>query len=449
MTRTASPAGRRRGKPPKPAAQNLDHDRFVARGVFHSSRVRITHARGTVCWDADGRRYLDFAAGIGALNVGHCHPKVVAAIRAQADKLLHLCYHVALYDGYAELCRKLCELAPGDFPKKAVLFNSGAEAVENAVKIARRATGRSAVVSFAGSFHGRTALTMTLTGKERPYRLGFGPVAPEIYHASYPYAYRLPSGVPADRAGAYALERLDELFRASVDPARTAAIIVEPVQGEGGFIVPPPDFLPALRALCDRHGIVLILDEIQTGFGRTGKLFACEHFGVTPDLMTVAKSLAAGLPLSGVVGKAELLDAPEPGGLGGTYGGNPVACAAALAALEVIEGEDLSARARRIGELIGRRFAAWQARCPFIGEARGLGAMRAIELVADRGTRRPLAPERVAAILGACAGKGLLLIKAGIHGNVLRLLPPLTASDAEIEEGLAILESVLLGEEWK
>ncbi|MBI2069664.1 MAG: 4-aminobutyrate--2-oxoglutarate transaminase [Elusimicrobia bacterium] len=417
----------------------------VSRALYHYTRIFADRAKGAVLWDTQGKRYLDFAGGIGTLNVGHCHPRVVAAIKEQAERFLHTCFHVAPYEGYVRVCEHLTKVAPGNFPKKAVLLSTGAEAVENAVKIARRYTGREGIVAFNLSFHGRTLMALTLTGKEKPYRDGFGPYAPEVYHSPYPYPYRTPAGVSADKAGAYALERLNELFEVKVDPKRVAAMIVEPVLGEGGFVVPTPDFLPGLRKLCDRHGIVLIFDEVQTGFGRTGTMFAGEHAGVVPDLMTVAKSLGGGLPLSGVVGKAKIMDAVSPGGLGGTYGGNPLACAAALAVFEIFEEENLLKRAQAIGRLIEKRFKAWERRFDFVGEARGLGAMQALELVAEPKTKAPLPEDIMRSILDQCADRGLIILKAGLYNNVLRSLAPLVASDQEVEEGLDILESVLSG----
>ena len=415
----------------------------IARGVARAHDVAVVRGRGALLFDAKGRRYLDFAGGIGTMNVGHCHPKVVAAVRAQAGRLTHACAHVVRTPGYEEVCAELVKAAPGTFLKKAALFNSGAEAVENAVKIARRFTGRSAVVAFDLGFHGRTLLGMTLTGKERPYKVGFGPFAPEVYHTPYPYPYRTPAGVAPGQAGAYALERLSEFFHTQADPSRVAAVIVEPVLGEGGFIVPPPDFLPGLRRLCDKHGILLILDEIQTGFGRTGTMFAAEHSGVAGDLMTTAKSLAGGLPLSAVVGRAEVMDAPDPGGIGGTYGGNPVACAAALAVFKIFEQERLLERARRMGALLEARLCSWARDLSCVGEARGLGAMWAVELVCERAAKTPLPEAAMKAVIHACAERGLLALKAGMYGNVLRILAPLVATDAQMKEGLDIMETVL------
>ncbi len=413
----------------------------VAGGVFNYNDICIERALGALCWDTEGKRYIDFAGGIGALNVGHCHPRVVEAIKKQAERLIHTSFHVALYEGYIEVCEQLIKIAPGSGPKKAMLLNSGAEAVENAVKIARRYTGRPAIIAFELGFHGRTLMGMTLTGKEKPYKTGFGPFAPEVYHAPYPYPLRPPKGIAAQQTGAYALESIERMFKTQVAPERVAAMIVEPVLGEGGFVVPTPDFLPGLRALCDKHGIVLIVDEIQTGFGRTGKMFACEHTGVTPDLMTVAKSLAAGMPLSAVVGKAKLFDAVEAGGLGGTYGGNPVACAAALAVFDIFKHQDLLARANAIGKQVTGRFEAIAKTTGIVGEVRGLAAMQAMELVRDRDTKEPLDDARLKAIVTRCREQGLLIIKAGMYNNVIRTLMPLVISDAELTEGLDILET--------
>ncbi|MEK7288112.1 MAG: 4-aminobutyrate--2-oxoglutarate transaminase [Elusimicrobiota bacterium] len=420
-----------------------DRERYVTGSFYHYTRIFIKEASGAVMWDVDGKRYLDFTGGIGALNVGHCHPRVVEAIRRQAGEFLHTCFPAIAYENYVRVCQKLCEAVPGNFPKKAMLVNSGAEAVENAVKFAKSYTKRSAVISFGQAFHGRTLLAFTLTGKENPYRLGLGPYAADVYHAYYPYSYRPPVGVASRDVCAYALGRLEEMFHTQVDPSRVAAILVEPVQGEGGFVVPPTDFLPALRKICDQHGIVLIVDEVQTGFGRTGKMFAHEHAGITSDLVTVAKSIAAGLPLAGVVGRAQIMDAAEEGGVGSTYGGNPVACAASLAVFEIFEQERLLERARKIGLTIETRFKSWAKQMPMVGEARGLGAMQAVELVADRSTKEPMPLKTMKAILGDCSKKGLMILKAGAYGNVIRTLVPLVATDEEITEGLDILESVL------
>lgn len=420
-----------------------ERERFVTSSYYHYTRIFIKEARGAALWDVDGKRYVDFTGGIGALNVGHCHPKVVEAIRRQAGEFLHTCFPAIAYENYVQVCEKLCQVMPGHFSKKAMLVNSGAEAVENAVKFAKSFTKRSAIISFEQSFHGRTLLAMTLTGKEKPYRLGLGPYAPEVYYAPYPNPYRPPVGVSAKEVTAYVMGRLEEIFHVQADPSRVAAILVEPVQGEGGFVVPPADFLPALRKVCDRHGIVLIVDEVQTGFGRTSKMFGHEHAGIQADLMTVAKSIAAGLPLAGVVGRAEIMDSAGEGGVGSTYGGNPLACAAALAVFKVFEEEKLLDSAKKIGAVMEQRFKAWAKQIPVVGEARGLGCMQAVELVADRATKEPLPYKTMRAILDQCAKKGLLILKAGAQNNVIRTLVPLVATDDEIQEGLDILESVL------
>src|SRR6187402_436945 len=358
-------------------SKNADlHKRRIAaipRGVGNSLAVYAERAQNAELWDVEGRRYVDFASGIAVVNTGHLHPHVKAAMAAQLEKITHGCFQVTPYESYIALAEALNKLAPGPTPKKTVFLSTGAEAVENAIKIARYATKRSAVIAFSGGFHGRTLGCIALTGKVQPYKAGFGPMLPEVFHVPYPMAYH---GISAEDS----FTAIDQLFKADVDPARVAAIIIEPVQGEGGFYIAPPEFLRGLRALCDRHGILLIADEIQTGFARTGKLFAIEHSGVEPDLMTVAKSIAAGLPLSGVLGKAEILDAAHDGAVGGTYVGNPVAQAAALAVLDVIDDEGLCERAVAIGETLRARMLSWQERFPAIGEVRGLGAMLAIEL---------------------------------------------------------------------
>jgi 4-aminobutyrate aminotransferase/(S)-3-amino-2-methylpropionate transaminase len=432
---------------PGPRAQALQAERarWVPRGVSTYHAIYPVRASGAELEDADGNRYLDFAGGIGTMNVGHSHPAVVEAIQRQAERFTHTCAHVAMPALYVELARRLAESVPGTAPKKTLLVNSGAEAVENAVKIARAATGRPAVIAFENGFHGRTLLTLTLTGRVRPYSVGFGPFAGEVYHVPYPYCYRCPAGVGAAADGTCCgapLAALERALLTQVAPEQVAAVLVEPVQGEGGFVVPPADFLPALADLCRRHGMLLIVDEVQTGFGRTGRMWACEHAGVDPDLLVTAKSLAAGLPLAAVVGRAEVMDAPAPGGLGGTYGGNPVACAAALAVLDVFEREGLVARGATLGVAALARMRTWQARLPLVGDVRGLGAMVAVELVRDRATREP-AVDEAAAVVASCRDQGLLLIKAGLYDNVIRLLMPLVTTDEQLVAGLDILESAL------
>ncbi|MGH7722630.1 MAG: 4-aminobutyrate--2-oxoglutarate transaminase [Candidatus Dormibacteria bacterium] len=407
----------------------------VARGMGSAMAGFAHAAQGTALVDADGRRFLDFASGISVMNLGHGQPDVLAAIHAQVDRLVHSGAPVMLPDVYVDLCRRLCALAPVPAPARALLVNSGAEAVENAVKIVRQATGRPAIISFHNSFHGRTLLTMTLTGKVHPYKQNFGPYAPEVYQAPYPCAYQ-------DVTSDISLDALRSLFAAQIPPDRVAAVIVEPVQGEGGFVVPPPDFLPRLAQLLRELDIPLIADEVQSGVARTGELFAVTHFGVEPDMVLLAKSLGGGLPLAAVVGRAELMDAPEPGGLGGTFGGNPVACAAALAVLDVIERDGICARARQVGAIAMRRMRAMQERQACIGDVRGIGAMTAMELVRNRSSREPAAA-LADAVLREAHARGLALLRAGLHDNVIRLLMPLTIGDDELAAGLDILEQSL------
>jgi 4-aminobutyrate aminotransferase len=404
------------------------------RGVGITAPFFVQRAENSELWDVEGRRYVDFAGGIAVLNTGHRHPRVLAAIRDQLDAFTHTAYQVASYESYVALAERLVRLTPGRHAKKATFFSTGAEAVENAVKIARAATGRPGVIAFAGGFHGRTMMTLALTGKVAPYKLGFGPFPGEVWHVPFPMALH---GVTT----ADSLEALHRLFKADVDPKRVAAIIVEPVQGEGGFYPAPPELLRALRAECDEHGILLIADEIQTGFARTGRMFAMDHHDVLPDLMTVAKSLGAGIPISGVVGRAELMDAPAPGGLGGTYAGNPLATAAAHAVLDVIEEERLVERANVLGDRLRARLAALAGRVPAIAEVRGPGAMIAAELLTPGG--EPDA-ERARRVQRHALERGLLLLTCGVHGNVLRFLFPLTIQDPVFAEGLDALEAALL-----
>ncbi len=397
--------------------------------------IYVARAENSELWDVDGRRYIDFAAGIAVLNTGHRHPRVMAAVAEQAERFAHTCFHVAPYESYVRLAERLNALAPGDFPKKSLFLSSGAEAIENAVKIARYHTKRTAVIAFSGGFHGRTLMTMALTGKVMPYKRGFGPFPAEIYHAEFPQPYR---GITTEQA----LADLDRLFHGDVDPKSVAAIVIEPVQGEGGFNVAPFDFLRALRRVCDEHGIVFIADEVQGGIARTGKMFSIEHSGVVADLMTVAKGIGGGLPLSGVVGKAAIMDSAHAGGLGGTYGGNPLSIAAAHAVLDVVEDEGLCARAARIGEQMREHLQALAKHVPSIGDVRGLGAMVAFELVKDPKTREPDAA-LTAAILASAEQRGLILLSCGTEANVVRLLAPLTIPGAVLEEGLGILSAAV------
>jgi 4-aminobutyrate aminotransferase/(S)-3-amino-2-methylpropionate transaminase len=405
-------------------------DRYVARGVSVQP-IFADRAHGATLVDVDGREYIDFAGGIGVVNLGHTPEAVVAAIKEQADRLLHSCFMVAGYEPYVEVCRLLAELTPGSDAKKAVLVNSGAEAVENAVKIARYHTGRPAVIAFDRGFHGRTLLTMSLTSK-LVYKRGMGPFAPEVYRAPAPYPYR---GIGTDEA----LEGLRFAFKAHVDPASVACVILEAVQGEGGFVVMPPDFIRGVKELCEQHGILYVDDEIQAGMGRTGALWAIEHSGVVPDLITVGKSVASGMPLAAVVGRAEVVDSVHPGGLGGTYGGNPLACAAALGAMETMREQDLAAAARAIGDTMLPRLRALQERTPAIGDVRGRGAMVAVELVLP-GTTEP-EPALTAQVARLCHAEGVVVLTAGTYGNVLRFLPPLVIGQDLLAEALDVLDA--------
>ncbi|MDQ3162525.1 MAG: 4-aminobutyrate--2-oxoglutarate transaminase [Actinomycetota bacterium] len=409
--------------------------RAVANAKTIALPVVAAEARGATITDVDGNVLLDFTGGVGCLNVGHAHPRVVDAVQEQVARFMHTDFTVVPYEIYVQLAERLLELAPFKGPAKAAFFNAGTEAVENAVKFARLATQRPAVIAFEGAFHGRTLLSMTLTSKPHPYKAGMGPLAPEVYRAPFPNDYRGPDW-------ATAIEELERLFVTQVAAEQVAAIVIEPVQGEGGFIPAPRPYMSALRALCDEHGILLIVDEVQTGFARTGKLFAIEHYGVEPDLITLAKSIAGGLPLSGVLGKAEIMDAAHDGAVGGTYVGNPVALAAALAVLDVIDEEDLCDRASAIGETIRARMLTWQDRFPAIGDVRGLGAMLAIDLVRDRATKEP-APELAQHVIDAATQRGLLLLKAGVHSNCIRVLCPLVIPDAELDEALTVWEDSL------
>lgn len=408
----------------------------IARGVS-TREIYAVRAENAELWDAEGRRFLDFAAGIAVNNTGHRHPAVMAAVAEQAQAFTHTCFHVAPYEGYIRLAERLNAMTPGDFAKKTVLVTTGAEAVENAIKMARAYTGRSGIVSFSGAFHGRTLLGMALTGKVSPYKKGFGAMPPEVVHAPFPNAM---TGVTADDA----LADLNRLFASSVDPERVAAIIIEPVQGEGGFNIAPYGFLAAIRALCDRHGIVMIVDEIQAGIARTGKMYGVEHSGVVPDLITMAKGLAGGFPLSAVTGRAEIVDAPIPGGLGGTYAGNPLSVAASHAVLDVVEKEGLCARAEKIGEIIRGRLSELTKRqgISVIGDVRGLGAMNAFELVMPDDASAAN-PDLTKAVVAEAEARGLILLSCGTRYNVIRLLPPLTIPFEQLDEALDIIEQSL------
>jgi 4-aminobutyrate aminotransferase/(S)-3-amino-2-methylpropionate transaminase len=410
-------------------------ERVVADPLSVWLPVVIAEARGATLTDIDGNTFIDFTGGVGCLNVGHSHPRVVEAAQQQLEKFSHTDFTIVPYETYVTLAERLVAAAPFHSAAKAAFFNAGTEAVENAIKFARSFTDRPAVVAFEGGFHGRTLLSLSLTSKTHPYKAGLGPFAPEVYRVPFPNEYRGPSAEEA-------LADLERALVTQVAAETVAAIVVEPVQGEGGFVVAPKAFLEGVRRICDEHGIVMVVDEVQTGFGRTGKLFAIEHYGIEPDLITVAKSIAAGLPLSAVVGKAEIMDSPGDSAIGGTYVGNPVAQAAALAVLDVIEDEGICDRAAQIGETIRGRMESWQERWPRIGDVRGLGAMLAIELVADPATKEPDA-ETATAVVEAAAQRGLLLLKSGIYSNCIRVLTPLVLTDAELDEALAVWEEAL------
>jgi len=413
----------------------------IPKAVHNTAPVFVRAASGAILEDVDGNRLIDLGAGIAVLNVGNASPAVVEAATRQTELFTHTCFHVTMHEPYVELAERLNALTPGDHEKQTMLVNSGAEAVENAVKIARYATGRSAVVTFDHAFHGRTLLAMSLTAKDMPYKQGFGPFAPDIFRLPYAYPFRCPAGQPAESCGPACVTHANrEMER--LGPENIAALVVEPVQGEGGFIVPAPEFLPALKEFCERHGIVFIADEIQTGFGRTGRWFAIEHWGVVPDIVTMAKAMGGGFPIGAVTGRAELMDAIHVGGLGGTFGGNPVSCAAALAAIDQIDREGLVERATRIGGTMRARLEEFQDRFDVVGDVRGVGAMVAMELVTDRATKAP-AKEAAAQVIEECYTQGAVVLKAGTYDNVIRLLPPLTIDEGLLDEGLGILEKAL------
>lgn len=438
-------------KIPGPKSQALMERRraSVARGPFHITPIFAARAHGALIEDVDGNRLIDFAAGIGVVNAGHTAEPVVKAIQAQAAELVHGSFNVTPYESYIRLCEKLNRATPGSFAKKTFLANSGAEAVENAVKIARARTKRPAVICFEHGFHGRTYMAMTLTAKEKPYKVDFGPFNPEIYRAPYPYCYRWPGTSDPAKVSRECFAQFEDVI-AKAGASNVAAVIIEPVAGEGGFIPVPKEFLAHLRAFCDKNGTVLIADEIQTGFGRTGTLFASEQLGLVPDLITMAKGLGAGMPISAVTGRAEIMDAPVEGGIGGTYGGNPVACAAALAVFEMFENGDLLLRARRLGETLAERTRQWAEKFSRIGDARGIGPMQAIEFVKpsaglrpdDRTSKEPDA-DSAKALIRFCCERGVVVMTSGSYGNVVRFLMPLVIEPAQLEEGLAVVEAGL------
>ncbi len=427
---------------PKSLQLLAEREKYVPRGISTPTPLFFEKAKGAVLTDVDGNQFIDLAGGFGVMNAGHCPDEVIAAVREQLDRYIHLSFNIAMYEPYVRLAEKLAAITPGQFAKKTMFANSGAEAVENAVKIARKYTGRTGIVALECAFHGRTLMTMTLTSEVKPYKYGFGPLAPEVYKIPSAYCYRCYFGLAYPACEMRCVTNLERFFTVECAADQVAAIIAEPVQGEGGFIVPPPEYLPGLQQICRQHGILLIIDEVQSGFGRTGKMFACEHFGLEPDLITMAKSLAAGFPLSAVTGRSEVMDAPAPGEIGGTYGGNPLSCVASLQVLDLFEREQLLERANRIGEVIRQKFLILQEQYPEIGDVRGLGAMVGIELVKDRQTKAP-ATELTSRLLKECYERGVIAIRAGLYGNVLRFLAPLVITDDQLAQALEIMEEAL------
>lgn len=430
---------------PGPNSRALVERREAAtpRGAAKLTPIAVVKAEGAALTDADGNVFLDFAGGIGALAVGHCPPNVVAALQQQAADLIHLCAIVGTYEPYVRVAELLNEVTPGDHAKKTVLLNSGSEAVETAVKIARSHTGRPAIIVFENAYHGRTNLTLAMTSKYNLFKKGFGPYAPEIYRLPFPNVYRRPTGLSEEAFIDDAIAKLENALVAYVDPSAVAAIVIEPVQGEGGFLTTPRRFLARIRELCSEHGIVMVADEIQAGFGRTGRLFACEHYGIMPDLIITAKSLAAGMPLAAVTGRADIMDAPHPGGLGGTYSGNPLACVAAIEAIGMIRSPQFLARARQVGERFRSHLLALQEEFALIGDVRGLGSMVLMELVTNRETKTPATNETML-VTQAAFRRGLIAIRAGLYSNCVRFLPPLTITDEQIDEGMGVLREALL-----
>jgi 4-aminobutyrate aminotransferase / (S)-3-amino-2-methylpropionate transaminase / 5-aminovalerate transaminase len=429
---------------PGPKSRALGSRREVAvpRGVSQSTPVYVARAQDAWLEDVDGNRFLDLAGGIGCLNVGHRNQSVISAIGGQLDNFLHTCVQVTPYESYVRLAERMNRITPGNFPKKTLFLNTGAEAVENAIKIARAHTGRSGVIAFEDAFHGRTMMALALTSKTHPYKAGFAPFPSEVYRIPYAYCYRCSYSLKYPSCDVYCARHLEDTFKRVVASEDVAAVIAEPVLGEGGFVAPPPEFFRIVMEICHKHGVLFIADEVQSGFGRTGKMFACEHYGIEPDMVVTAKSLGGGLPLAAVTGRAEIMDAPGPGGLGGTFAGNPLSCAAANAVLDVFEREDLLARANIIGNHFHRRAEDWQRRFEIIGDIRGLGAMRALELVKSRDSREA-APDETKKITQYCYEHGLITITAGTYGNVIRVLVPLVITDEQLDEALDVLENAL------
>ena len=427
---------------PKSKALAKRRDRAVPRGLSQSTPVYVAKAEDAWLEDVDGNRYVDFAGGIGCINVGHRREAVVAAIREQLDRYLHTCVQVTPYEGYVRLAERMNEVTPGRFRKKTLFVNSGAEAIENAVKIARVHTGRPGIIAFEDAFHGRTMMTLALTSKTHPYKAGFAPFPSDVYRIPYAYCYRCSYSLRYPSCDVFCASHLEDTFKRVVAAEEVAAVIAEPVLGEGGFVVPPKEFFRILIDICHNHGVLFIADEVQSGFGRTGKLFASEHYGIEPDIVVTAKSLGGGLPLAAVTGRAEIMDAPGPGGLGGTFAGNPLSCAAALAVLDIFEHENLLERANALGNRFQKRAREWQERWPMIGDVRGLGAMQAIELVQSP-EKRERAADEANQIVQYCYEHGLIVLSAGSYSNVIRVLVPLVATDAQMDEGLDVLEAAL------
>jgi 4-aminobutyrate aminotransferase/(S)-3-amino-2-methylpropionate transaminase len=424
---------------PKSKALSERRSKAVPRGLSHATPIYVAKTEGAILEDVDGNRYIDFAGGIGCLNTGHRAPGVLTAIERQLDKFLHTCVQVTPYECYVRLAERLNEITPGKFPKKTLFVNTGAEAVENAVKIARAATGRPGIIAFEDAFHGRTMMALSLTSKTHPYKAGFQPFPGEVYRIPYAYCYRCSYSLTYPSCDLYCARHLEDTFKRVVAAEGVAAVIAEPVLGEGGFVAPPLDYFRTLVEICRKHGVLFIADEIQSGFGRTGALFASERYGIEPDILVMAKSIGGGLPLAAITGRAEIMDAPGPGGLGGTFAGNPVACEAALAVLDMFEQQDLNARALALGEHFQKRAREWQKRWSIIGEVRGLGAMQAVELVQSREKREPAA-EETKQITQYCYEHGVITISAGSYGNVIRLLMPLVITDAQMDEAIDVLE---------
>jgi len=419
-----------------------ERNQHVPQGPFNTHPIFAQKAKGALITDVEGREYIDFAGGIGVANIGHCDEEVLKAVQDQIQKYIHTCFHVVMYEPYIELAKRINAIAPGKFPKKTMFVNSGAEAVENAIKIARHATNRPATIAFEDAFHGRTLLAVSLTSKAKPYKLGFSPYAPEVYRMPYAYCYRCAFGLEYPSCEIHCAYFLRDFFTTNVPAEQVAALIIEPVLGEGGFVVPPKEYFKILQKICQENGIVFIADEVQSGFGRTAKMFAIEHYDVEPDLLTMAKSMAGGFPLSAVTGKAELMDHPQVGGLGGTFAGNPVSCRAGLAVLDQFEKKNLLTRGKKIGDRVIKKFRELYEQHPIIGDVRGLGAMVGMELVVDRKTKEP-ATAFTKQLVVRCREKGLLMISAGTHSNIIRPLMPLVITDEQLEKGLSIIEESL------